>query len=97
MGTKQYYIYIMASQSGVLYTGITSDLRARVYQHKSGTDQGFTARYRVRNLVYFESTPDVYSAIAREKQIKDWRRSKKVELIDSSNPEWRDLSAEWEA
>ncbi len=84
-----------ASRSGVLYTGMTSDLYGRICQHKSKTTPGFTARCDVDNLVWFEETSSVEAAIQREKQIKSWRRSWKVELIESMNPSWRDLSEEW--
>ena len=92
---KTYYVYIMSSKSGTLYTGMTSDLENRVYQHKNKHVKGFTKRYDVNRLVYFEETGDVDSAIAKEKQIKSWRRSKKVELIKSMNPTWKDLSENW--
>ena len=82
----------MSSKSGTLYTGMTSDLEKRIYQHKNKLVKGFTKRYDVNRLVYFEETGDVDSAIAKEKQIKSWRRSKKVELIKSMNPTWKDLS-----
>ena len=75
------YVYVLASQSRVLYTGITSDLRKRVYQHKHGLIPGFTAQYHVNRLVYFESTDHIRAAIERERQIKGWRREKKLHLI----------------
>jgi putative endonuclease len=87
-----YYVYIMASRSRVLYTGMTSDLQRRVYQHKQRLLPGFTSRYNVTRLVYFEETMDVREAIAREKQIKGWLRQKKVALIEDINPMWNDLS-----
>jgi putative endonuclease len=89
------YVYIVASQSRVLYTGITSDLRRRVYQHKHGLIPGFTHQYRVHRLVYFESTSHIRAAIERERQIKSWRREKKLRLIESVNAGWLDLSADW--
>ncbi len=92
---KQYYVYIMASRSRVLYVGMTNDLQRRVEQHKQKLIEGFTQRYNVTRLVYYEVTNDVHAAIAREKQIKGWRRSKKTELIESVNPTWSDLSEEW--
>lgn len=92
---RQYYVYIMSSPSRTLYTGVTNDLRRRVYEHKNKLVPGFTARYNVTLLVYFEETPNVNSAIAREKQIKGWSRAKKVALIEATNPQWQDLSAEW--
>jgi putative endonuclease len=91
---KQYFVYIMASQSGVLYTGVTNDLSRRVHEHKEGLIPGFTKRYKVRQLVYYEATNDVNTAIAREKQIKRWRRDKKVELVKTINPAWNDLAPE---
>ena len=92
---KQYYVYIMTNRSGTLYTGVTNDLRRRVWQHKQKLVEGFTKRYNIMRLVYFEETPDVNAAIAREKQIKSWRREKKVALIQSGNPGWKDLSEGW--
>ena len=92
---KTYYAYILSSKSGTLYTGITNDLERRVYQHKRKTIEGFTRRYNITQLVFFESTNDVAMAIAREKQIKGMLRSKKVELIKTMNPEWEDLSKNW--
>ena len=92
--SKQYYVYIMASRSRVLYVGMTNDLQRRVEQHKQKLVEGFTQRYNVTRLVYYEATNDVHAAIAREKQIKGWRRSKKTELIESINPPWNDLSDE---
>ncbi|MCB9153949.1 MAG: GIY-YIG nuclease family protein [Caldilineae bacterium] len=88
----QYFVYIMANVSGTLYTGMTGNLERRVDEHKQKLVPGFTARYNITRLVWFESTPDVKSAIAREKQIKGWLRAKKVALIESVNPQWRDLS-----
>ena len=85
----------MASRrNGTLYTGVTSDLPQRVWQHKTDSLEGFTKRYQVHMLVYCEYHPDMNSAIAREKQIKKWRRDKKIALIESANPEWLDLSNE---
>jgi putative endonuclease len=85
----------MASPTGVLYTGITNDLHRRVYEHKHKLIPGFTAKYNVIRLVYYQETSDVKSAIAREKQIKGWIRKKKVDLIKSVNPKWQDLSEGW--
>jgi putative endonuclease len=85
----------MTNKSRTLYTGITNNLERRVYEHKNKIVPGFTARYNINTLVYFEETPDVLSAIAREKQIKGWLRSKKISLIEAVNPQWIDLSAEW--
>jgi putative endonuclease len=91
-------VYIMTNpRNTVLYTGVTSDLRWRVAQHKAKTDpHGFAARYNATTLVFFEMTPNIVAAIAREKQIKAGSRRKKIELISRTNPEWRDLSADWE-
>jgi len=87
-----YYTYIMASRKGgVLYIGVTSDLVKRVYEHKQGLVEGFTRRYNVKMLVYFEIYEDVNEAILREKRLKTWQRQWKVELIEASNKEWRDL------
>jgi putative endonuclease len=85
---KRYYVYIMASIRGVLYVGVTGFLYARVLQHKSGETDGFTRRYRVHKLVYYESFRYVNNAIARETEIKKWRREKKVALIEAGNPTW---------
>jgi putative endonuclease len=92
---RSYYVYILASKSRVLYVGITSRLWARVREHRSGEFGGFTSDYRVHRLVHFECFQWVDSAIRREKQIKRWRRDKKVALIERENPTWEDLSAEW--
>ena len=91
----EYYVYIMASHRGTLYTGVTNDLERRTYEHKSGRCAAFTKGYNVSKLVYYESTSDVVSAIEREKQVKAWRRSKKVALIESMNPYWEDLAPDW--
>jgi putative endonuclease len=92
---KLYYVYILASISGTLYIGITSELEERVFKHKEGLYDDFTKRYGVNRLVYFESFDDVRKAIDREKQLKGWRRAKKIALIESVNPQWKDLAAEW--
>lgn len=92
---KTYYVYIMTNRSGTLYTGVTNDLERRVYEHKCGIGSKFAARYKTDRLVHFEQFPDVRDAIAREKQIKGWLRAKKMALIQSSNPRWVDLSADW--
>ena len=91
---KQYYVYIMTNSSGTLYTGITNNLEVRVWQHKSGATPGFTSKYKISRLIYFEDTRDVTAAIAREKQIKGWLRKKKIDLIKSVNPNFEDLSRE---
>ncbi len=85
----------MSNKSKTLYTGVTSSLVKRVYQHKNEVVEGFTKKYRIKKLVYFEQTNDVVSAIAREKQIKGWIRKKKISLIESENPNWEDLSEDW--
>lgn len=92
---REYYVYLLASRSGVLYVGVTNDLQRRVWEYRSGAADGFTKRYRVHRLVWFESGGDVVSAIEREKQIKAWRRGKKVALIEAGNPAWDDLAEEW--
>ena len=92
---RKYYVYIMNSPTGTLYVGMTNDLKKRVFQHKHKLIDGFTKKYYVTRLAYFEETSDVRVAIAREKQIKGWRRSKKIELIKTLNPTWRDLAADW--
>ena len=86
------YVYLLASgKHGTLYVGVTNDLARRVYQHKNGAARGFTSRYLVHHLVWFECYDDPITAIAREKEIKKWRREWKVNLIEQSNPEWVDL------
>jgi len=94
---KTYYVYIMASDSGTLYVGITSNIKKRVHEHKSHLVPGFTDKYDIGKLLYFEQIRHSLSAINREKQIKRWRREKKVGLIDSVNPRWNDLSQDWYA
>ena len=94
---NEYYVYIMTNHWQTLYVGVTNDLVRRVHEHKRKLIPGFTARYNLSQLVYFEATADVHSAIAREKQIKGWVRTKKVELIESMNPQWKDLSLAWTA
>lgn len=85
----------MASASHTTYTGVTSDLEQRVWQHKTGAFQGFSSKYKVVNLVYYEEFSDIEVAIKREKQLKKWRREKKLVLIEKNNPQWLDLSAPW--
>lgn len=90
---KTYYVYILASKrNGTLYLGITNDLTRRIYEHKSGNIEGFTKKYSVDKLVYFETTNDVNTAILREKILKKWKRQWKIELIEKINPNWNDLS-----
>ncbi len=89
---KQYYIYIMTSKGNrVLYTGVTNNLIRRAYEHREKLVKGFTKRYNVNKLVYYESCKDVKSTILREKQIKGGSRAKKIELVNKMNPDWRDL------
>lgn len=90
-----FYVYIMASKTGTLYVGMTDNIQRRVYEHKHHLIPGFSDKYNVERLLYFETINDPASAINREKQIKAWRREKKVALIDSANPQWNDLSADW--
>ncbi len=93
---KHYYFYIMTNRSKTLYTGVTNNLERRVYEHKHHLVTGFTSKYHVTRLVYFEETSDVKAAIEREKCIKGWLRAKKVALIEASNPDWRDVSEQWQ-
>jgi putative endonuclease len=86
----------MTNRSKTLYTGVTDNLQRRMYEHKHHLVEGFTSKYNITRLVYFEETSDVYAALAREKQIKGWVHAKKMALIESSNPDWRDLSEEWQ-
>ena len=95
MREKTFYVYLLASKSRRLYVGVTNDLERRLFEHKAKLVDGFTKQYSIDRLVYFEQTTDVLSAITREKQIKSWRRSKKISLIETINPSWEDLSAEW--
>ena len=92
---RQHYVYIMTNRSRTLYTGVTSDLERRVYEHKHKLVHGFTSRYNITRLVHYEIFVDIREAIAREKQIKRWLRKKKIALIESGNPNWDDLSTEW--
>ena len=94
-GDRTYYIYLLTNKSGTLYTGVTGDLKRRVWQHRHKQVDGFTKRYNIDRLIYFETFHDVWSAIAREKQIKGWVRRKKLDLIASTNPQWKDLSEGW--
>ena len=93
--SRCYYVYIMASISRTLYVGVTADLMRRVEEHKRGEVEGFTTKYKLKKLVYYEDYQDIRHAIEREKQLKGWRRGKKVALIESVNPNWMDLSWEW--
>ncbi|MEX0615341.1 MAG: GIY-YIG nuclease family protein [Methylophaga sp.] len=92
---KKGYVYILASRrNGTLYVGVTSNLQQRIWQHKQHLVSGFTEKYNVAHLVYFEVCEDIYSAIGREKQLKKWRRAWKLILIEEFNPDWRDLYAD---
>ncbi len=91
MSQRTYWVYIMTNHSGTLYTGVTGNLPRRVYEHRRRLVPGFATRYRIDQLIYAEAFSEVRDALAREKQIKAWRRSHKVALIDSANPEWNDL------
>lgn len=92
---RHFYVYMLSSVSGVLYVGVTNDLARRLREHRSGIADGFTKRYHCHRLVWFEMTGDVNAAIAREKQIKGWRRSKKEHLIREMNPAWADLAQDF--
>ncbi len=95
MTRNDYFVYIMTNQShSVLYTGVTNDLQRRVFEHKSGRGGTFTSRYHIKKLVYFEVGCDIQTAISREKQIKAGSRQKKVDLVNSMNPHWKDLFEE---
>ncbi len=89
---KTYYVYILASKrNGTLYIGVTNDLLKRVYEHKKNLIEGFTSKYQVHQLVYYETTSEVTAALRREKQLKKWKRAWKIELIEKNNPQWIDL------
>ena len=89
---RQYYVYILASKrNGTLYIGVTSNLADRVDKHRKGIYDGFTKKYKVDKLIYYEVYGDVYAAISREKQLKDWKRNWKIELMEKDNSAWRDL------
>ena len=90
---RQYYVYIMTNKSRTLYTGVTNNLERRVHEHTQKLIPGFTTKYNISRLVFFEATQDIRAAIEREKQIKGWLRSKKIALIESVNPQWEDLSS----
>ena len=89
---RVYHVYILASRSRVLYVGVTNDLLRRVLQHRQGRIPGFTSRYNIHRLVHFEPFGDIRNAIAREKEIKDWTRAKKLALIEGKNPAWEDFA-----
>jgi putative endonuclease len=92
---RYYCLYIMASLTGTFYIGVSGNLHKRVFQHKFHHYEGFTARYEVVRLLYFESYDDVHKALAREKQLKGWSRAKKIALFERRNPQWKDLASEW--
>lgn len=92
---KQYYVYILCSFSKTLYIGVTNDLQRRVNEHKQKLVPGFTSKYNVNRLVYFETFREVHDALSREKQLKKWSRKKKDWLIENANPQWNDLSQNW--
>jgi|SRR5579875_3078420 len=89
------WVYILASKSGTLYTGVTSDLGRRILEHRAGVRSGFASRYGCHRLVFYEESGDIAVAIAREKTIKGWTRAKKVALIESMNPEWKNFAEQW--
>jgi len=92
----RYYVYFITNWNNkVMYVGVTNNLERRIYEHKNKLVKGFTKKYNINKLVYFEETQDVISAIDREKEIKKWRREKKDQLVNSMNPTWRDLSSGW--
>jgi len=91
---KYYYVYILSSKKKVLYVGLTDVLARRIYEHKLGLVEGFTKRYNINKLVYYESQPDLQSAIKREKQLKNWHRQWKINLIEEKNIDWKDLYPE---
>jgi len=92
---REYWTYIVASRTGTLYIGVTNNIVRRAWQHKTGEFEGFGSKYRCNRLVNYEAYTTVLSAIAREKQLKGWRRSKKIALIESRNPRWQDLAEKW--
>jgi len=93
---KRYYVYVMANAGRMLYTGVTNNLERRVFEHKAKLICGYTSKYDITRLVYYEATASIRAALAREKQLKGWLRKKKVALIRSVNPGWRDLSDDWD-
>jgi putative endonuclease len=96
MKEKTYYVYLLTNWNNkVMYVGVSNDLKRRVFEHKNKLFEGFTKKYNVNKLVYFEASKDVIAAITREKEIKKWRREKKNQLVISINPNWRDLSSSW--
>jgi putative endonuclease len=93
---QNYYVYLLANKrNGTLYIGVTNNLERRIYEHKNNLIKGFTSKYNVHKLVYYEKTEDIYSALQREKQLKKWNRNWKLILLEKVNPDWRDLSKDW--
>ena len=92
---RTFYVYILASLSRRLYTGVTTDLQRRLGEHRTGAIPGFTRKYRIHRLVYFENAPDARTALGREKEIKGWTREKRIQLIEEGNAGWLDLGAAW--
>ena len=93
---KRYFVYVLTNKSNkVLYIGVTNNLNRRIYEHKNKLVKGFTEKYNLNKLIYFEETIDVHSAISREKQLKNWHREWKINLINDSNPSWSDLSVKF--
>ena len=95
MQSDLYWVYILSSMTRVLYTGCTSDVRRRMYQHKNGLMPGFTKRYSVTRLVWYDFSPNVAAVVARERDIKGWSREQKIRLIEGTNGGWADLAADW--
>ena len=94
---RNYYVYIVSNKSRTLYIGVTNNLERRMYEHKNKLIQGFTEKYNITKLVYFETTSDIRAAIIREKQLKGWLRNKKIALIEQDNATWEDLSLSWKS
>ena len=96
--SKTYYVYLITNWNNqVMYIGVTNNLERRLYEHKNKLIKGFTEKYNINKLVYFEQTNDIESAITREKEIKKWRREKKNSLVESANKQWEDLSKQWQS
>jgi putative endonuclease len=92
---RDFYVYILASHRRAMYIGVTNDIQRRLLEHRTGVASGFTKKYKITSLVHLEATDNPYSAICREKELKGWRREKKVRLIEETNPTWRDLSVDF--